>query len=191
MFKLSLVVGLILTTPQTAFAAPVGLPHLTNHWLGFTTLLVFTAAYAFVISEEATNLRKSKPMVVAAGILWLLIGIVYSRLGLKQEAAEAFRHVIRPDALSQPAGQRLRYAMTRDRAEVLAVIKKQASKFGPAEGVRLIQDRVEHRPKVAGRRIDDLHYLGDRGLPLKRLVTLSLALGKLTLQIGYELLGIG
>lgn len=45
-----------------------------------------------VISEEATNLRKSKPMVVAAGILWLLIGIVYSRLGLEQEAAEAFRH---------------------------------------------------------------------------------------------------
>ncbi len=93
-FKLlSLVVGLILTTPQTAFAAPVGLPHLTNHWLGFTTLLVFAAAYALVISEEATNLRKSKPMVVAAGILWLLIGIVYSRLDLEQDAAKAFRHV--------------------------------------------------------------------------------------------------
>jgi len=32
--------------------------------------------------------------------------------------------VIRPDALSQAAGERLRYTVTRDRAEVLAVVKK-------------------------------------------------------------------
>jgi len=43
----------------------------------------------------------------------------------------------------------------------------------------------------AGRRIDDLQYLGGRGLPPQRLVTLGSAFGKLTLQIGYELLGIG
>src|SRR6516162_9811675 len=69
-----------------------------------------------------------------------------------------------PDALSQPAGERLRYAMTRDSAEVLAVVKKQASEFGPAEGVRLIQDRVEHWGEVAWRGIDDLHHLGHCGL---------------------------
>ena len=49
-----------------------------------------------------------------------------------------------PDALSQPAGERLRYAMTRDSAEVLAVVKKQASEFGPAEGVRLFLLARQH-----------------------------------------------
>src|SRR5215470_198816 len=81
--------------------------------------------------------------------------------------------VIRPDALSQPAGERLRYAMTRDRAEVLAVVKKQASEFGPAEGVRLIQDRVKHRRQIARRRIDDLQDLSGRGLLLQRLARLG------------------
>src|SRR5215472_2994741 len=81
--------------------------------------------------------------------------------------------VIRPDALSQPAGERLRYAMTRDRAEVLAVVEKQASEFGPAEGVRLVQDRVKHRRQIARRRIDDLQDLSGRGLLLQRLARLA------------------
>jgi len=90
---LSLIAGVTLAMPQTASASSAGLPHLTSHWLGFTALVVFAAAYALVISEETTNLRKSKPMVVAAGILWVLTGIVYSGLGLEREAAESFRHV--------------------------------------------------------------------------------------------------
>jgi hypothetical protein len=36
-----------------------------------------------------------------------------------------------------------------------------------------------------------LQHLGRRGLLLERLVTLGSALGKLTLQIDYELFGIG
>ena len=44
------------------------------------------------------------------------------------------------------------YAMTRDCAEVLPVVKKQASEFGLAGGVRLIQDGVEHRRQIAYRR---------------------------------------
>jgi len=91
--NLSLIAGVTLAMPQTASAASAGLPDFTSHWLGFAALAVFAAAYALVISEEATNLRKSKPMVVAAGILWMLIGIVYSGLGLQREAAESFRHV--------------------------------------------------------------------------------------------------
>jgi hypothetical protein len=55
----------------------------------------------------------------------------------------------------------------------------------------LFQYGDEDRHEVTGRRIDDLQYLRGRGLPMQRLVTLGFALGKLTLQIGYELLGIG
>jgi Na+/H+ antiporter NhaD/arsenite permease-like protein len=80
-------------TPQAAFAASAASPDLTGDWVGFASLAVFAAAYALVISEEATNLRKSKPMVVASGILWIMIGTVYSGLGLGYEAAASFRHV--------------------------------------------------------------------------------------------------
>jgi hypothetical protein len=56
---------------------------------------------------------------------------------------------------------------------------------------RLVEHRIEDRGEVAGRGVDDLQHLGARGLLLQRLVTLGFALGKLTLQIGYELLRIG
>src|SRR6266480_2561161 len=87
------VAGGILTSPQTAFADSADLPDLTGHWVGFAALGVFAVAYALVISEEVTNLPKSKPMVVAAGVLWTMIGIVYQGLGLPREAAASLRHV--------------------------------------------------------------------------------------------------
>ena len=37
----------------------------------------------------------------------------------------------------------------------------------------LLQDRIEHWRKVAGRGIDDLQYLGGRGLLLQRLARLG------------------
>src|SRR6516225_6011854 len=83
------------------------------------------------------------------------------------------RSCVIPDALSQPAGERLRYAMTRDSAEVLAVVKKQASEFGPAEGVRLFKYRIKHRGKIAGRGVDDLQYLGGCGLLFQCLARLG------------------
>ncbi len=92
-WKQAWAVGATLTMPRTVFAASENLPDLTGEWVGFAALAVFLAAYALVISEEATHLRKSKPMVIAAGILWIMIGIVYSGRGLSREAAASFRHV--------------------------------------------------------------------------------------------------
>jgi len=46
---------------------------LTNHIVGFAALGVFTLAYGLVMAEEQTHLRKSKPVIVAAGIIWILI----------------------------------------------------------------------------------------------------------------------
>ena len=74
----------------------------------------------------------------------------------------------------------------------------QLAEDGATQAHRPFQHHVEYRPEVAGRGVDDLQYLGSRSLPLQRLVTLasavgkfSLTLGKLTLQIGDELLRIG
>lgn len=48
---------------------------MTGHWTGIAALAVFIAAYLLVIFEETTHLAKSKPVVLAAGIIWALIGI--------------------------------------------------------------------------------------------------------------------
>jgi hypothetical protein len=73
----------------------------------------------------------------------------------------------------------------------VAVVGEEASICRPAQRDRPFGDRSEHRGKGAGRAVDDLQYLRRRGLLSERIVTLGFALGKLTLQIGYGLLGIG
>jgi len=51
---------------------------LTAHWVGVVAILLFVAAYSLVITEEFTNLRKSKPVMLAAGIIWALIAYQYA-----------------------------------------------------------------------------------------------------------------
>ena len=50
---------------------------LTNHIVGYAALAVFALAYVFVMAEEFTHLRKSKPVVLAASIIWVMIAYVY------------------------------------------------------------------------------------------------------------------
>jgi len=64
----------------------------TGHWAGFVSLAIFAAAYAIVISEEVLHLRKSKPVIVAAGIIWMLVAIAYMQHGDTHTAGEAVRH---------------------------------------------------------------------------------------------------
>jgi hypothetical protein len=66
----------------------------------------------------------------------------------------------------------------------LPVISHQGAERRLAKRVRVLEHRLKHRLKVAGRGVDDLQYLRGRGLPLQRLITLGSALGKLTFQIG-------
>ena len=73
----------------------------------------------------------------------------------------------------------------------LAIPGQQRPKSRLADLGRLFENCVEHRREVTGRGVDDPGHLGGRGLPLQRLVTLGCALGKLTFEIGYTLLGIG
>lgn len=93
MLKVGAVAAAIATCPRLALATSTDLPDLSGHWAGFVALGVFAAAYGLVMSEEATRLRKSKPMVVAAGIIWIVVGAVYSGRGLSRPALESFRHV--------------------------------------------------------------------------------------------------
>ncbi|MQM30691.1 MAG: sodium:proton antiporter [Candidatus Accumulibacter phosphatis] len=82
-------------SPMAAFAsggvASTALD-LTSHWAGFAALAVFFLAYGLVIAEETLHLRKSKPVMVAAGIIWVLVAIVYAQNGDTHTAEIAVRH---------------------------------------------------------------------------------------------------
>ncbi len=67
---------------------------LTNHFVGYAALAVFVLAYLFVMAEEFTHLRKSKPVVLAASIIWVMIAYIYVNQGFTDVAAEAVRHNI-------------------------------------------------------------------------------------------------
>ena len=59
---------------------------LTTHYIGIAALVLFVIAYGFVIAEEFLHLRKSKPVVVAAGIIWALVGTAYAMHGSTEYA---------------------------------------------------------------------------------------------------------
>lgn len=65
--------------------------NLTTHWVGYIALVLFASAYLLAMTEEITNLRKSKPMVFAAGSIWILIAFIYQQGGMSEEAGKAFR----------------------------------------------------------------------------------------------------
>lgn len=65
---------------------------LTSSSVGYFALLLFIVAYFFVMAEEFTHLRKSKPVILAAGIIWAMIGWVYIDHGMSELAEHAVRH---------------------------------------------------------------------------------------------------
>ena len=67
---------------------------LTTHWAGYAAVVIFIAAYSLVILEENLHLRKSKPVIVAAGFIWMLVAFAYASLGNTHEAEELVRHNI-------------------------------------------------------------------------------------------------
>ncbi len=67
---------------------------LTSHWVGYAAVAVFVIAYFFVMSEEFLHLRKSKPVLLAAGIIWVMVALVYSAHGDIHTAEQAIRHNI-------------------------------------------------------------------------------------------------
>jgi NhaD family Na+/H+ antiporter len=82
-----------LAAPSAARAAEAGtVLDLTGHWIGIVCLVIFILAYAVVIMEEHWHLRKSKPVTVAAGLIWALVAWAYIQHGDNHTAGAAVRH---------------------------------------------------------------------------------------------------
>jgi NhaD family Na+/H+ antiporter len=67
---------------------------LTQSWFGYAAVFIFVISYLFVIFEEPLELRKSKPVLLAAGLIWALIGIAYTTHGTPEVAKKAAEHTI-------------------------------------------------------------------------------------------------
>jgi len=64
---------------------------LTTAPVGYFALCVFGLAYALVMSEEFTHLKKSKSVILAAGIIWGAISLAYPD-SQAELVEQAFRH---------------------------------------------------------------------------------------------------
>ncbi len=84
--------GLLLLTSGQALASGETMIDLTSHWVGIASLVIFFLAYLLVMAEEFTHLRKSKPVMLAAGIMWAMIALVYQSQGIDHEVEIAVRH---------------------------------------------------------------------------------------------------
>ncbi|MGY5538181.1 sodium:proton antiporter NhaD [Vibrio brasiliensis] len=80
--------------PFSTFAASSNtqvLP-LTQSTIGYASLIIFAIAYTLVMLEEYLQLRKSKPVLLAAGLIWAMIGYVYSQYDQVEVAKAALEH---------------------------------------------------------------------------------------------------
>lgn len=58
--------------------------NLTESPYAFFAPLIFCIAYALVIAEEFIQLRKSKPMLIGAGLLWILVAVIAHTYGASE-----------------------------------------------------------------------------------------------------------
>jgi NhaD family Na+/H+ antiporter len=65
---------------------------LTLNWAGYASIGIFCIAYILVIFEEQLQLKKSKPVMLAAGLIWILIAIAYNVHEIPHVVEYGIRH---------------------------------------------------------------------------------------------------
>jgi PAS domain S-box-containing protein len=63
----------------------------TTSIYGYLGLLLFILAYTLVTMENKLHLRKSKPVLFAAGIIWVLVALAYAGIGDTHTAHDAIK----------------------------------------------------------------------------------------------------
>lgn len=64
---------------------------LTRHWVGYLSIVFMVTAYVAATLEETIELRKSKPMLLAAVLIWFVIMLAYQQQGNTAPALAAFK----------------------------------------------------------------------------------------------------
>ncbi len=55
------------------------------HWAGILCIIIFIISYAAVLAEEYTHMRKSKPVMLGAGLIWIVIAIIAPDYGITKD----------------------------------------------------------------------------------------------------------
>ena len=70
--------------------------NLTTSYVGILSLIVFVLAYAVVMAEEFSHLRKSKPVIISAAIIW---GIIAFHFSSDKQYAHEIEHALEHNIL--------------------------------------------------------------------------------------------
>jgi NhaD family Na+/H+ antiporter len=92
---ISIVILSLLTPVKLAWCSastPQQTLDLTTHIVGYLSIALFVIAYLLVFLEEKLHLHKSKPVLLAAGVIWLMIATVYQMHGIDHLTTQAIRH---------------------------------------------------------------------------------------------------
>ncbi|MCK5837559.1 MAG: sodium:proton antiporter, partial [Desulfobacula sp.] len=86
----------LLAAPVLAGASGGGTAHMelidfTKTIYGYLGVGLFVAAYMLVPLENIIHLRKSKPVLLAAGFIWVLVALAYLGVGDTHTAHEAIK----------------------------------------------------------------------------------------------------
>ena len=80
-----------LSSSKALASAPLG-QDLTASGVGYFCLAIFGLALLLVIFEEKLHLPKSKPMIMASGVIWIAIAATYASSGVNPLLEQAARH---------------------------------------------------------------------------------------------------
>ena len=81
--------SVIFSLPVAASGSSLTNLHSTESSLGVVAIVIFVIAYGLVIAEEFIHLRKSKPVLLAAGAIWVLVAILGKQVEHGHEIVEA------------------------------------------------------------------------------------------------------
>ncbi|MCY4515521.1 MAG: sodium:proton antiporter NhaD [Candidatus Tectomicrobia bacterium] len=81
-----------LAAPVSAGAAAIPGESFAMHetFYGLASLVIFFAAYVLVMLESRIQMRKSKPVLIAAGVIWVLLALAWEGGGQSGRAGDAF-----------------------------------------------------------------------------------------------------
>ena len=91
--RAALFLALLVTpfSPLLAAEEEIHISDFTGNWAGIACLVVFALAYFLAVWEESLSLRKSKPVLVGAGVIWALVAVAYLQHGDTHTAESVFR----------------------------------------------------------------------------------------------------
>ena len=63
--------------------------------IAIITIVIFCCAYALVMLEDVIHLNKSKPVILASGIIWVLVAIVGKHSDQSQVVIASFQRLFK------------------------------------------------------------------------------------------------